>query len=116
VLPIIAALLTIVGYSLNDTIVNFDRVRENLDLQVGRFDLVALVNRSINECLSRTILTSVTTFIAVTMILIFGGGLIRSFAIAMAIGIVIGTYSSIFIANPLMIWMSQYLEARKEAK
>jgi preprotein translocase subunit SecF len=115
-LPIIAALLTIVGYSLNDTIVNFDRVRENLDLQAGRFDLVALVNRSINECLSRTILTSVTTLIAVTMILIFGGGLIRSFAIAMAIGIVIGTYSSIFIANPLMIWMSQYLEARKEAK
>lgn len=115
-LPIIAALLTIVGYSLNDTIVNFDRVRENLELETGRFDLDELVNRSINECLSRTILTSVTTLIAVTMILIFGGGLIRSFAIAMAIGIVIGTYSSIFIANPLMIWMSRYLEARRQAR
>lgn len=116
-LPIIAALLTIVGYSLNDTIINFDRVRENLDDDAtGKASLYDTVNKSVNEVMSRTILTSFTTILAVSMILIFGGGLIQSFALAMIIGIVIGTYSSIFIANPMMIVTSEYLESRRQAQ
>lgn len=115
-LPILAALLTIVGYSLNDTIVNFDRVRENLDLAESRSDLVKLVNRSLNECLSRTILTSVTTLIAVLCIYVLGGGLIRSFALAMIIGVVVGTYSSIFVASPLMVMTSRYMDAQAAAQ
>ncbi len=110
-LPIIAALLTIIGYSLNDTIINFDRVRENLNMGTGE-SLPALVNRSINECLSRTVLTSVTTLIAVLIIVIFGGGLIRTFAITLLIGVIVGTYSSIYISNPMMIVMTDYLERR----
>lgn len=119
-LTIIAALLTIVGYSLNDTIVNFDRIRENIDNgDLERESLPELVNRSINECLSRTILTGMTTFVALIAIVIFGGPMIRPFAIVMATGVVIGTYSSIFISNPLMIWVSDELDkrgVRKERK
>lgn len=119
-LTIIAALLTIVGYSLNDTIVNFDRIRENIDNgDLEKESLVSLVNRSINECLSRTILTSTTTFAALMAIVIFGGPMIRSFAIVMAAGVVVGTYSSIYVSNPLMIWMSDELDkrgVRKERK
>ena len=112
-LPIVAALLTIVGYSLNDTIVNFDRIRENLQLAGGDTkNLLQLVNRSLNECLSRTILTSLTTLLAVISILILGGGLIRAFAIAMTIGVIVGTYSSIYIAAPIMISATRYIEKR----
>ncbi len=112
-LPIIAAMLTIVGYSLNDTIINFDRVRENIQLAGGsKFDLWALTNRSVNEVLSRTLLTAGTTLLAVGVIWIFGGGLIRTFALAMFCGVTIGTYSSIYIANPLMVVTAQWLEAR----
>lgn len=115
-LPIIAALLTIVGYSLNDTIVNFDRVRENLQMADGPSDIMSVVNRSVNECLSRTLLTSITTLIAVLVIFLLGGGLIRSFALAMIIGVVIGTYSSIYIASPLLVFMTNWLEKRREAE
>jgi preprotein translocase subunit SecF len=113
-LPIIAAMLTIVGYSLNDTIVNFDRVRENLQLGDVREGIEQTVNRSINECLSRTLLTSVTTLIAVVVIFILGGGLIRTFALALLIGVVVGTYSSIFISNPMMIYMNGVMERRAQ--
>ena len=112
-LPIVAALLTIVGYSLNDTIVNFDRIRENLQEASSKESLEEIVNRSLNECLSRTLLTSGTTLTAVLAILFLGGGLIQSFALAMAIGIVVGTYSSIYIASPIMIWTSRELDKRK---
>lgn len=115
-LPILAALLTIVGYSLNDTIVNFDRIRENLDLAESRSDLTGLVNRSLNECLSRTMLTSITTLVAVVCIFVLGGGLIRSFALAMIIGVVVGTYSSIFVASPLMVITSRYMDAQAAAQ
>lgn len=101
-LPIIAALLTIVGYSLNDTIVVYDRVRENLVKLRGR-DLTALVNTSINETLSRTLLTSVTTLLVVVMLLVFGGGIIRDFSLALLIGVVVGTYSSVAVASPVYL-------------
>lgn len=106
-LTIIAALLTIVGYSLNDTIVIFDRIRENHRRSRGRnFDQV--VNQSINETLSRTILTSGTTLIVVIALLILGGGVIHDFAFALSVGIVAGTYSTVYVASPiLLIWEGQ---------
>jgi SecD/SecF fusion protein len=100
-LPVIAALLTIIGYSLNDTIVVFDRIRENLDLKKGKF--LDIVNVSLNNTLSRTLLTSVTTGIVVLMLLFFGGGAINDFALIMATGVIVGTYSSLFVATPVMI-------------
>lgn len=101
-LPVVAAFLTIVGYSLNDTIVVFDRIRENL--KVLRRELyVNIVNRSINETLSRTIVTSFTTFIVVFVLFIYGGDVIHNFAFALLIGIIIGTYSSIFVASPILV-------------
>ncbi len=100
-LSIIAALLTIVGYSLNDTVVVYDRVRENLR-KYKRMELSDLLNLSINNTLSRTILTSVTTLIALLSLYIFGGEVIRGFTFAMIWGVVIGTYSSICVASPLL--------------
>jgi preprotein translocase SecF subunit len=112
-IPIIAALLTIIGYSLNDTIVVFDRIRENLKTlkrQVSNY--TGIVNRSINETLSRTIVTSGTTLIVVIVLYLFGGEIIKNFAFALICGIIIGTYSSIFIASPILVeW-----ENRKAAK
>ncbi|MBN1267988.1 MAG: protein translocase subunit SecD, partial [Kiritimatiellae bacterium] len=101
-LPIIAALLTIVGYSVNDTIVVFDRIREDLKLLRGR-PYKDICNLSINQTLSRTLLTSITTLLTVVMLLVFGGGAINDFALTLFIGIVVGTYSSIFIATPVML-------------
>ncbi len=109
-LSTIAALLTIVGYSLNDTIVVYDRIRENW--QKSRVDFGEVMNRSINETLSRTLLTSVTTFLAVLPIYIIGGANIKWFAFAMMFGILIGTYSSIAIASPLVYWLDQYFSSR----
>ncbi len=104
--PIIAAVLTIVGYSLNDTIVVYDRIRENIKVKqknAGMFQNT--VNVSINETLSRTIITSLTTLLVVVILFFFGGEVLRSFALALIIGIVVGTYSSIFIASPfLVVW------------
>ncbi len=104
----IAAFLTIVGYSLNDTIVVYDRVRENL--KVMRNDnLLTILNRSINQCLSRTIVTSLTTFVVVTILFVFGGEVIKGFAFAMVVGVLIGTYSSIFVASPLVFeWQQRH--------
>jgi len=106
-LPIIAALLTIIGYSLNDTIIVFDRIRENLR-KYHKNPLDFIINKSINETLSRTILTSVTTLFVVVTLFSLGGAIINDFAFAMIIGVLIGTYSSIFVASPiLLLWHKQ---------
>jgi len=103
-LPIIAALLTILGYSLNDTIIVFDRIRENLKKQ-QKDTLDITINKGINETLSRTILTSLLTLFSVIALFIFGGEIIHDFAFAMIVGIVVGTYSSIFVASPILLEM-----------
>lgn len=103
-LPTVAAILTILGYSLNDTIVVFDRIRENMQMKGARKrDPVELVNQSINETLPRTVLTSGTTLVVLMALLILGGAVIRDFTIVLILGIVIGTYSSIFVASPALI-------------
>ena len=101
-LPIIAAFLTIVGYSLNDTIVIFDRIRENVK-SMKRLTYIQVVDHSINDSLSRTVITSVTTFIVVLVLWLFGGEVINLFAFAMMVGVIVGTYSSIFVACPLVV-------------
>ena len=101
-LPIVAALLTNVGYSVNDTIVVFDRIREDLRL-VKNKSFTDICNLSINQTLSRTLLTSLTTMITVVMLLVFGGGAINDFALALFIGVLVGTYSSIFVATPVVL-------------
>lgn len=101
-LPIIAALLTIIGYSLNDTIIVFDRIRENLRKH-HRKPLEFILNRSINETLSRTILTALTTLTVVVALLFLGGEIIRDFAFALTIGVIVGTYSSIYVASPILL-------------
>ena len=101
-LPIIAAFLTIVGYSLNDTIVIFDRIRENVK-SMKRLTYTQVIDHSINDSLSRTIITSVTTFIVVLVLWLFGGEVINLFAFAMMVGVIVGTYSSIFVACPLVV-------------
>ena len=104
VLPTVAAILTIVGYSLNDTIVVFDRVRENLNAKGGRRqDPSELVNRSINETLPRTILTSTTTLAVLLSLFFVGGPVIRDFTVVLILGVVVGTYSSIFVASPALL-------------
>jgi len=107
---IIAAFLTIVGYSLNDTVVVFDRVREYVNLfKTERFP--EIVNRSINATLSRTVVTSVTTFIVVSVLFLFGGEVLRGFSFALIIGVVIGTYSSVFVASPTIVELNRRLDA-----
>jgi len=106
-LTIIAAFLTIIGYSLNDTIIIYDRIRENIG-KAATEGFVAIVNRSINETLSRTILTSGTTLLVVLSLFIFGGGVIHDFAFAMLVGIVSGTYSTIFVASSLILFWEKH--------
>ena len=101
-LSIVASVLTIVGYSMNDTVVIFDRVRENLN-KFSDIKIFDLTNKSINETLSRTIITSVTTLLALFSIYIFGGEILKGFSLAMILGVIFGTYSSIYIANPVLI-------------
>ena len=106
-LPIIAALLTIIGYSLNDTIIVFDRIRENMR-KLHRQPLATIINRSINETLGRTILTSLTTLFVVVALFLLGGGIIHDFAFALIVGVLIGTYSSIFVASSiLLLWQGR---------
>jgi preprotein translocase subunit SecF len=103
-LPIIAALLTIIGYSLNDTIIVYDRIRENLK-KYHKNPLDFVINRSVNETLSRTLLTSFTTMVVVVALFVLGGGIIHDFAFALIVGIAVGTYSSIFVASPIiLVW------------
>jgi preprotein translocase subunit SecF len=101
-LTVIAAILTLVGYSMNDTIVVFDRIRENVKL-LRRESLAEIVDRSINQTLSRTVLTSGLTFLTVLSLFLFGGEVLHGFSLALVIGIIIGTYSSIFIASPMLV-------------
>ncbi|MCI5041728.1 MAG: protein translocase subunit SecF, partial [Donghicola eburneus] len=101
-LAIIAALLTIVGYSLNDTVVVFDRVRENLR-KYKKKDLKEVLNLSINETLSRTVMTSVTTLLALISLFVLGGDVIRGFVFAMIWGVIVGTYSSVFVASAVLL-------------
>ena len=103
-LAVIAAFLTIVGYSLNDTIVIFDRVRENIKT-MKKIALDEIINKSINQSLSRTIVTSLTTFFVVLVLFLAGGEVIHTFAFAMIIGVLVGTYSSIFVASPIVLKM-----------
>lgn len=112
-LPIIAAFLAIIGYSLNDTIVVYDRIRENYGKHQKK-GFPEVVNRSINETLSRTILTSGTTLLVVAALFIFGGGVIHNFAFALLVGILIGTYSSIFVASPVLIFWDDFRSSSKE--
>ncbi len=115
-LPIIAALLTIIGYSLNDTIVVYDRMRENIK-GARKQPLKELVNASINQVLSRTVLTSATTLLVVVALFFLGGAVIHDFAFALLVGIVVGTYSSIFVASPtVLVWetLSPSKEKRKQ--
>ncbi|MBT6489863.1 MAG: protein translocase subunit SecF, partial [Deltaproteobacteria bacterium] len=113
-LPVIAAILAIVGYSLNDTIVVYDRIRENSLRYRGR-TLRDLVNTSLNQTLSRTLLTSATTMLVVLALLIVGGGIIRDFSIALTVGVLVGTYSSVAIASPAYIFLRERAEKKVTA-
>ena len=104
-LSIIAAVLTIVGYSMNDTVVIFDRVRENLK-KYSDIEIFELTNLSINQTLSRTLITSITTLIALLSIYFFGGQILKGFSLAMILGVIFGTYSSIYIANPILVLLN----------
>jgi len=115
-LSIIAAVLTIVGYSMNDTVVIFDRVRENLR-KYSDIKIFDLTNISINETLSRTLITSITTLLALLSIFFFGGEILRGFSLAMIFGVIFGTYSSIYIANPTLVYLKvSYKTVVKEEK
>jgi preprotein translocase subunit SecF len=113
-LVIVAAFLTIIGYSLNDTIVIFDRIRENLRRR-GKTPLIELVNTSINQTLSRTLLTSGTTLLVVLALFFFGGAIIHDFSFALLVGVLIGTYSSIFIASVFLIYWEAKFKDKKTA-
>jgi len=116
-LPTVAAILTILGYSLNDTIVVFDRIRENLNRKGARKrDPVELINASINETLPRTILTSTTTLAVLMALLVLGGAIIRDFTIVLILGVLIGTYSSIFVASPALLEIQKRMGDRKSKK
>ena len=112
-LPIIAAFLAIIGYSLNDTIIVYDRIRENSG-KYHKESFSFIVNRSINETLSRTLLTSGTTLLVVLALFVLGGGVIHNFAFAMLIGVLVGTYSSIFVASPVLIFWQEKMDARSK--
>lgn len=113
-LPVLAALLTIVGYSINDTIVTYDRIRENRGRGIRKGETLAdVVNAAINQTLSRTILTSLTVFLVVVVLYVFGGEVLRDFAFALLVGVVTGTYSSIFVAAPIIVDWEAWLLARQ---
>jgi len=112
-LTVVAALLTLVGYSMNDTIVIFDRIRENLHLN-RRERLVDVINRSVNQTLSRTVMTSGLTFIAVLALFLFGGPVLHGFSLALVIGIIIGTYSSVFVASPIVLFWHDWADKRRK--
>jgi len=113
-LNVIAALLTLVGYSVNDTIVIFDRVRENLR-QRRKEPLDKIINDSVNQTLSRTLISSGTTFLTVLGLYLFGGEVLRGFAFAMVVGIIFGTYSTIYIASPIVVWWQGLRKDRRPA-
>jgi len=112
-MTVIAALLTLVGYSMNDTIVIFDRIRENLKI-MRREPLESLMNKSINQTLSRTIMTSGLTFLTVIALFLFGGPVLHGFSFALVCGIIVGTYSSVFIACPIVLFWHNYADKRRK--
>jgi preprotein translocase subunit SecF len=112
-LTVIAALLTLVGYSMNDTVVTFDRIRENLKLQ-RRGSFAEIVNLSINQTLSRTVLTSGLTFLTAVSLFMFGGQVLSGFSFALVVGIIVGTYSSIFVASPILVFWQDLADGRKK--
>jgi preprotein translocase subunit SecF len=114
-LPVIAAFLTIVGYSLNDTIVIYDRIRENRRRLYGK-SFVDIVNTSLNNSLSRTLVTSLTTLVVVICLFFLGGEVIKDFAFALMVGVIVGTYSSLYVASPLVVEWQIYGEARKRRR
>ena len=109
----IAAVLTVVGYSVNDTVIIYDRIRENLQKHKGR-ELYRVINESINETLSRTIITHFTVMLSLSGLILFTVGTLREFALAMFVGVITGTYSSVYIASPVVIWITDLMKARKE--
>ena len=113
-LTVIAALLTLVGFSVNDTIVVFDRIRENRRLN-RRESLYTITNNAINQTLSRTVITNGLVFLSVLALVVFGGDVLRAFSLALFIGVIFGTYSSIAIASPIMVWWEQRIEAANRA-
>jgi preprotein translocase subunit SecF len=116
-LPTVAAVLTIVGYSLNDTIVIFDRIRENLRIAGRRANFMGTLNKSINDTLPRTVVTSATTLVTLLSLFLFGGSVIRDFTLIMIFGIVLGTYSSIFVASPALLMIeNKWPGDRKKAR
>ncbi len=112
-LTVVAALLTLVGYSMNDTIVTFDRIRENLKI-VRREKLETIVNLSVNQTLSRTVLTSGLTLLTALSLWWFGGEVLNGFSFALVVGILVGTYSSVYIASPILIFFQNFVDARKQ--
>jgi preprotein translocase subunit SecF len=112
-LTVIAALLTLVGYSMNDTIVIFDRIRENIKI-LRRESLESLINKSVNQTLSRTVMTSGLTFLTVIALFLFGGPVLHGFSFALVVGIIIGTYSSVFVASPIVLFWHNWADARKK--
>lgn len=113
-LPVVAALLAVIGYSLNDTIIVYDRIRDNLK-RAKNGEENSCINTSINETLSRTLLTSITTLMVVGILFVYGGGVIHNFAFALMIGIIIGTYSSVFVASPVLIYYNELTSKKKVA-
>mgnify|MGYP000944919574 FL=1 len=114
-ITVVAAILTILGYSINDTIVVFDRIRENTEkISTNKDEYVMIVNRSINQSLTRTIITSLTTLLVVVVLLIWGGESLYNFYLILFFGIIIGTYSSIFIASPVLVIWEHFVEKREK--
>jgi len=114
-MTVIAALLTLVGYSMNDTIVIFDRIRENLKF-LRRDSLETVMNTAVNQTLSRTVMTSGLTFLTVIALFIWGGPVLHAFSFALVCGIIVGTYSSVFIASPIVLFWHNYIDARKKGR
>jgi len=114
-LIVLSALLTIAGYSLTDTVVVFDRIRENMKIAV-RESTESIINRSVNEVLSRTIITSLTTFFAALALFLFGGEVLHDFSMAMLLGIIIGTYSSVFVASPILVLLGKVRQKKSGKK
>jgi len=114
-LTVVAALLTLVGYSMNDTIVVFDRIRENLKLY-RREGLESIINKSVNQTLSRTVLTSGLTLLTALSLFLFGGQVLNGFSFGLVVGIIVGTYSSVFVASPILIFWQDFIESRKKKK
>ncbi|NPA53047.1 MAG: protein translocase subunit SecF [Aquificae bacterium] len=114
-LSVIAAILTVLGYSLNDTIIIFDRIRENIKIR-GKKNLLQLVNQSINENLARTLITSGTTLFSVLALYLFGGESLKNFSFALLVGIIFGTYSSIYVASPIVVDLENYFRKKSSSE